>query len=496
MNRKLVLILVLLILLPLLVCGALLYVRFTPEEARALTITATAGGTTNPRAGAYTYASGSTVQVTANPNINYTLDRWELDGSNVGAANPYTVAMNQNHALKAFFKSALPPSFGPVCNINTGLNYTTIQAAIDTNETLDGHMIFVKKGTYYEHVVANKSVSLIGENRTSTVIDGNGTGPDIHVTANNVVIKGFTVKNGTTGVYLYNANDSLVTENDVVFNGDAILVYYSSNFTVHQNIAGNNTGRGILVSNSWNFTVSNNFVYGNGMYGLNANSSAYGLIKQNNAYGNYYDGIGLFDSSNCTIIENNVNDNLLYGIIIGSSGNSVIYHNNFISNSLQASDYDFSNRWDDGVEGNYWSDYTGVDSNHDGIGDTAHVIIGGNQDNHPLMGMFCSFNASMDYHVNIVSNSTIEDFAFFESNSTLRCHVSSSSTTQSFGFCRVRIPKALMSPPYEVVIDNGLTEVFFFNGTVYDDGVDRWIYLAYQHSTHGVDITPEAFTPG
>jgi parallel beta-helix repeat protein len=339
-------------------------------------------------------------------------------------------------------------------------------------------------------------VSLIGENRTSTVIDGNGTGPDIRVTANNVVIKGFTVKNGTTGVYLYNANDSLVTENDVVFNGDAILVYYSSNFTVHQNIAGNNTGRGILVSNSWNFTVSNNFVYGNGMYGLNANSSAYGLIKQNNAYGNYYDGIGLFDSSNCTIIENNANDNLLYGIIIDSSGNSVIYHNNFISNSFQASDYDFSNRWDDDVEGNYWSNYTGVDSNHDGIGDTAHVIIGGSQDNRPLMGMFCSFNASMDHRVNVVSNSTIEDFAFFESNSTLRIHVSNSSATQSFGFCRVRIPKALMSPPYEVVIDNGSTEVFFFNGAVYDDGVDRWIYLAYQHSTHGVDITPEAFTPG
>jgi parallel beta-helix repeat protein len=422
-SRRLVLILVLLISLPLLAYVALLYVRVTPEET-------------------------------------------------------------------------IPPSGDPVCNINTGLNYTTIQAAIDANETLDGHTIFVKKGIYYEHVVVNKSVSLIGENRTTTVIDGNGTGTDIRVTASSVVIEGFTVRNGTKGIYLYNANDSLVTENDVVLNGDAILVYYSSDSTVHQNIAGNNTGRGILVSNSWNFTVSNNYVYSSGMYGLNTNSSADGLIKQNSVYENNYDGIGLLDSSNCTVIENNASNNPLYGVMISSSDDSVIYHNNFINNSVQASDYNLTNKWDDGVEGNYWSDYTGVDPDHDGIGDTAYVISAVNQDNRPLMGMFHSFNTSMDYRVNVISNSTIEDFAFFESNSTLRRHVSSSSATQSFGFCRVRIPKALMSPPYEVVIDNGLTEVFFFNGAVYDDGVDRWIYLAYQHSTHGVDITPEAFTPG
>jgi hypothetical protein len=75
-----------------------------------LTITTTTGGTTSPAPGAYVHASGSDVSVTAIPNANYTFNHWELDGVNVGSANPYPVLMTQNHTLKAFFASApLPP---------------------------------------------------------------------------------------------------------------------------------------------------------------------------------------------------------------------------------------------------------------------------------------------------------------------------------------------------------------------------------------------------
>ena len=52
------------------------------------------------------------------------------------------------------------PSGLHVHNLNTGLNYTTIQEAIDANETSDGHTIFVEHGTYLEHIVVNKSLTL------------------------------------------------------------------------------------------------------------------------------------------------------------------------------------------------------------------------------------------------------------------------------------------------------------------------------------------------
>jgi nitrous oxidase accessory protein NosD len=47
----------------------------------------------------------------------------------------------------------------------------------------------------------------------------------------------------------------------------------------------------------------------------------------------------------------------------------------------------YTNSWDDGYPsgGNYWSDYNGTDANHDGIGDTSHVLDANNTDHYPLM---------------------------------------------------------------------------------------------------------------
>jgi len=42
------------------------------------------------------------------------------------------------------------------------------------------------------------------------------------------------------------------------------------------------------------------------------------------------------------------------------------------------------NFWDNGVRGNYWSDYTGTDANNDDIGDTPYVIDADNKDRYPL----------------------------------------------------------------------------------------------------------------
>ena len=50
-------------------------------------------------------------------------------------------------------------------------------------------------GTYYENVVVNKSINIIGEDRNTTIIDGVGSGNGVNVTADYVTISGFTVQN-------------------------------------------------------------------------------------------------------------------------------------------------------------------------------------------------------------------------------------------------------------------------------------------------------------
>jgi len=68
-----------------------------------LTISVVGSGTTNPAPGLHTYDQGAVVPVDAIPDAGWTLDHWELDTVNVGAADPYTVTMDTDHTLTAVF---------------------------------------------------------------------------------------------------------------------------------------------------------------------------------------------------------------------------------------------------------------------------------------------------------------------------------------------------------------------------------------------------------
>jgi len=72
-------------------------------------------------------------------------------------------------------------------------DYSTIQKAISNANS--GDTIYVRAGTYYENLIVDKSVTLEGENRDTTIIDGGGNGDVIRVAADYITITGFTITN-------------------------------------------------------------------------------------------------------------------------------------------------------------------------------------------------------------------------------------------------------------------------------------------------------------
>jgi len=140
-------------------------------------------------------------------------------------------------------------------------------------------------------------------------------------------------------------------------------------------------------------TISGNNITSNSGNGVQFSESGDNNVFENNIENNGDCGIGFYTtSSDNTITGNNLIKNK-YGIYLKQSYNNKFYHNNFIDNTnhvyVEPPLYGIvsANTWDDGYPsgGNYWSDYTGVDDNGDGIGDTPYIIDANNTDNYPLM---------------------------------------------------------------------------------------------------------------
>lgn len=227
-----------------------------------------------------------------------------------------------SHSLTANIEENETKSFMSVMN-------GEIQSAIDVAD--QGETIYVSPGIYYENLVVDKPVSLIRGYGETTIIDGSILGNVMEVTADNVTITGFTVRNS----------------------GPPLP-----------------SGYGIALRNVTNCSIYRNNISNNGF------------------------GIWLENSSSNSMVENTITNNQ-YSVYLGNSSGNNFYHNNFINNTYQVDSDGSLNVWDDDYPsgGNYWSDYAGVDLYHgpdqniagsDGIGDTSHIIDENNRDNYPL----------------------------------------------------------------------------------------------------------------
>ena len=253
---------------------------------------------------------------------------------------------------------------------------------------------------------------------------------DAHFIIKNCYLPGFHFGSliWNNGIYLHNVSNASIIDCKIINCYNGVWIHNSTDNYVENCYFKNNRGGVYIRRSSHNNVVNCEFKnclldgicisWGNDPYNEHEHiPSSYNTIENCICHGSYYKedyGAGIYlccltNSTgnkilNCTCYDNkygiwfhnwifnitvsgcNIKENEC-GLLISIGGNNTLYHNIFENNDLQAYDSNINNWYNQDIcHGNYWDDYTGVDNDGDGIGDTPYDIPGKtNQDLYPLM---------------------------------------------------------------------------------------------------------------
>jgi len=117
-----------------------------------------------------------------------------------------------------------------------------IQDLIDNASA--GDTINIPSGTYYENIVINKSINLVGEDKETTIIDGGGSGDVVEITTDWVNISGFTIQNSGYTKYdegiIILSKYNTIFDNNILNNSNGIYLFGYSNTIIKNNFLDNN----------------------------------------------------------------------------------------------------------------------------------------------------------------------------------------------------------------------------------------------------------------
>jgi parallel beta-helix repeat protein len=209
-------------------------------------------------------------------------------------------------------------------------DYAKIQWAIGNATAGETIIVNASGSPYYENVVVNKQLTLTGESRETTIIDGGGSGVVVYVNADSVNISGFNITNGGThGIHLYNSDNDVIS--DCIITSNAVLGIEFKPSSSYNTITGcdvchngaSGIGLGDWDNQKYNEIVNCN-VYSNNDFGIVGYITTDGtVVRDCNIYSNGAYGI-LVGWSSWTIANNTISNNLYLGIGLDTAVNTVI----------------------------------------------------------------------------------------------------------------------------------------------------------------------------
>jgi parallel beta-helix repeat protein len=235
--------------------------------------------------------------------------------------------------------------------INIESDGNRIENNIIKNNKGNGIYIFHSKDTVIiNNSLINDSISIVGKKndwQSTTIVNTSVNHYPVVFYKNK---KNISISYEDLGqIILVNCENCTIHHNRIVQGDQGITIGYSGSNWIHHNTFLSNE-KGFRLQYSDNNTVESNHFEGN-EYGLYITHSFGNIIRNNTFLMNKEYGCWLCCNSN----------------------DNVIYRNRFLSNGNAAYDI-FENDWFYHGVGNYWDDYTGVDKNNDGIGDSSYQI--------------------------------------------------------------------------------------------------------------------------
>jgi len=276
-------------------------------------------------------------------------------------------------------------------------NYTKIQNAI--NDAEDGDTIIVYPGVYYENIIIDKSVNIVGKNRYDTIIDGNYRGDVVKIMRGGVKLSGFTIRNSErsferAGIVIHNSDQVTIENNIITGNGDQGIRIFSSDYNIiRNNIISNNTYYGIWLYNSKDNIIVNNSFLNDGLVLREGNYKHFIQTIKNNTvngkplyYYNNMENFSIFGEAGQIILVNcsHVNiknlsvSNTSIALEIAYSSFINILNNNFTNNNLNGIRLYYSEKIEISsnlLNNNGWS---GLSLWYSGNNSIYHNVISGN----------------------------------------------------------------------------------------------------------------------